>query len=138
MGYFELLARFETGLDVSALNLIRREWGYMLANGPRTTMWESIGPFGGPPPGGSWDHGWSSGAAPALTSFVLGVQPVSPGFGTFTVRPHVGDLLWAKGSVRTPHGPIRVAWRLVGGKPLITVNAPAGARRVGRSGHWIT
>jgi hypothetical protein len=131
MNYFELLARFGSGLDESALNLIRNEWGYMLANGPKTTMWESIGPFGGPPPGGSFDHGWSSGAAPALTSFALGVRPVSPGFATFTVTPHPGGLQWARGTVPTPHGAIRVQWRLVQGKPVISVTAPEGTRRVG-------
>jgi hypothetical protein len=131
MGYFELLARFQSGLDVSALNLIRNEWGYMLANGPKTTMWESIGPFGGPPPGGSFDHGWSSGAAPALTAFVLGVQPLTPGFGTFAVKPHPGGLQWARGVVPTPHGPIRVQWRLVRGRPVVSVTAPKEARRLG-------
>src|SRR5581483_10089381 len=130
IGYFEVLARFGVGLDVSALNLIRHEWGYMLANGPRSTMWESIGPFGGPPRGGSWDHGWSRRAGPALTSYVLGVQPASPGFATFTVAPHVGDLTWGRGVVPTPHGPIHVTWQRTGTKLHVSVVAPPGARRV--------
>ena len=44
ISYYELLARYQIGLDDSAITLIRREWGYMLANGPRSTMWETIGP----------------------------------------------------------------------------------------------
>jgi hypothetical protein len=129
MSYFEVLARFQAGLDASALNLIRREWGYMLANGPRTTMWETIAPYGGGPVGGSWDHGWSSGAAPALTSYVLGVQPTSPGFATFTVRPHLdAGVWWARGTVPTPHGTIRVAWRLDRNRVMVSVAAPAGTR----------
>src|SRR5207237_6127119 len=82
MGYFEVLARYQSGLGDYALGLIRREWGYMVKNGARDRMWELIGPYGGGPPGPypSWDHGWSSGAAPALTSYVLGVQPTSPGY----------------------------------------------------------
>jgi hypothetical protein len=28
----------------------------------------------------SVDHGWSSGAAAAITRYVLGVQPTAPGF----------------------------------------------------------
>ena len=56
----------------------------------------------------SWEHGWSSGAAPALTTYVLGVQPTSPGFATFTVTPHPGGLDSARGVVPTPRGPIRV------------------------------
>jgi hypothetical protein len=133
MSYFELLARFKLGLDDSAFSLLRREWEYMLANGPKTTMWESIGPYGGGPPGGSWDHGWSSGAAPALTSYVLGVRPTSPGFRTFVVRPHPGGLGWAKGAVPTPHGLLRVSWAYdTRGRVAVTVQAPPGTRWVDR------
>ena len=103
-------------------------WGYMLANGPRTTMWETIAPFGGGPLGGSWDHGWSSGAAPALTSYVLGVQPTSPGYATFTVTPHPTDLSYARGTVPTPHGDITVSWTYARGKLSLSVDAPAGER----------
>jgi hypothetical protein len=52
MSYFEVLARYHEGLDSSALELIRREWGYMVTHGPRQGMWELIGPWGGPPPVG--------------------------------------------------------------------------------------
>jgi hypothetical protein len=131
IGYDELLARFSIGLDRSALQLIRLEWGYMLANGPGR-MWELISPFGGGPIdqrlGGGWDMGWSAGAAPALTDYVLGVQPMSPGFATFTVRPHPGDLAWARGTIDTPHGPITVSWRNVDGKIKIAVRNPPGTR----------
>jgi hypothetical protein len=127
MNYFELLARFGAGDDRGALNVIRREWGYMLGQEPGT-MWESLDDDSGRPvtPNGSLEHGWSSGAAPALTSFVLGVQPTSPGFATFTVTPHPGNLTWAQGQVPTPHGTIAVSWRLRRGKPVVTVNAPPG------------
>jgi hypothetical protein len=129
--YFEVLARYAAGDDRGALNLIRREWGYMVKNGPRSTMWETIGPNGGGPTDQhpSWDAGWSSGAAPALTSYVLGVQPTSPGYATFTVTPHRGDLGWAAGSVVTPHGRLRVSWRYdAKGFPVLRVHAPPGTR----------
>src|SRR5262249_30809970 len=45
MAYFEVLARYAVGFDVSALELIRREWGWMLEHGPGT-MWETIGTGG--------------------------------------------------------------------------------------------
>src|SRR5262249_8130457 len=86
IGYYEVEARYAAGLDDSALELIRREWGYMVENGPHEGMWENIGPHGGGPTdrmGQSWEHGWSSGAAPALSNEVLGLEPGSPGFGTF-------------------------------------------------------
>ncbi len=126
MSYFELVARYETGLDSSAIALIRREWGYMLANGPKTTMWETIGAFGGPPVSSkpSWDHGWSSGAAPALTNYALGVMPASPGFATYVAEPHPGDLKWASGTVPTPRGPISFHWAYGQGALTAMVVAP--------------
>lgn len=132
MSYFELLARYQVGLDSSALALVRREWGYMVANGPRSTMWETIGANGGPPVDQhpSWDHGWSSGAAPALTSYALGVTPVSPGFGSYLAYPHPADLRWARGVVPTPHGPIRFRWAYGRGKITATVVAPVPGRIV--------
>jgi Bacterial alpha-L-rhamnosidase 6 hairpin glycosidase domain/Bacterial alpha-L-rhamnosidase C-terminal domain len=127
IGYFDVLARFSVGDDEAALDLIRREWGFMLDNGPGT-MWENIDASTGKPVDidPSWDHGWSSGAAPALTTQVLGVRPVSPGFAKFVVTPHPGDLTFASGDVPTPHGTIHVSWRLVAGSPVVTVSAPHG------------
>ncbi len=133
ISYYEVVARFAAGDDLRALDLIRREWGYMLANGPQSTMWETIGPFGGRPTDQwpSWDAGWSAGAAAALTEWVLGVQPTSPGFSTFTVTPHTGDLTSASGTVPTPRGDIQVAWTLApDGSPSVTVTAPPGTRWV--------
>jgi hypothetical protein len=127
VSYFELVARFSANADASALDLIKREWGFMASRGPGT-MWETIASeLGGTVDfNPSWAHGWSSGAAPALTTYVLGVQPTSPGFATFTVTPHPGGLTSARGVVPTPHGPIRVAWELNGGKLSLQVTAPGG------------
>lgn len=128
MSYFELIARYQMGLDSSAVALVRREWGYMLANGPKSTMWETIGPFGGPPvdTNPSFDHGWSSGAAPALTNYALGVQPASPGFASYVAQPHPADLRWARGTVPTPHGAISFSWAYGRGKMTARVTAPVG------------
>ena len=152
ISYFEVLARFASGLDTSATDLIRREWGYMAYNGPQTTMWETIGPFGGPPVDQhpSYDSGWSSGAAPALTQYVLGVTPSGLGFRRVHLAPHPADVTWAKGDVPTPHGTVHVSWSYdqsgfkesvrspVGG----TLTVPFGGRatfdgkpRASRSGH---
>ncbi|HZQ04628.1 MAG TPA: alpha-L-rhamnosidase C-terminal domain-containing protein [Gaiellaceae bacterium] len=134
ISYFEVLARYAAGQPEIALQLIRREWGYMAKYGPATnrgTTWETIGPYGGGPVNvhRSWDAGWSSGAAPALTNYVLGVQPASPGYATFTVTPHRGDLAWARGSVVTPHGLLTVSWRRTAtGQVRVQVAAPPGTR----------
>jgi hypothetical protein len=135
IGYFDALARFRLGLDASAFDLIRRDWGYMATHGPGT-MWETIGPYGGGPVDThpSWDAGWSSGAAPLLTGYLLGVRPTSPGYATFDVNPRTNDLAWARGVVPTPHGAIRVSWRATPSGLVVDVTAPPGttARVYGR------
>lgn len=127
IGYFELVARFRLDLDDSGIDLLRREWGYMVRNGPGT-MWETIGPFGGFPEHGSAAHGWSTGAAPALVEWVLGVRPTSPGYATFAVVPHTGDVGSASGDVQTPHGAIHVEWVHTGAHVTVRVTAPPGTR----------
>ncbi|HEX5448806.1 MAG TPA: alpha-L-rhamnosidase C-terminal domain-containing protein [Gaiellaceae bacterium] len=133
ISYDELVARFQMNLDSSAFDLLRREWGYMRRTGPGTD-WETIGPYGGPPTDQhpSFDSGWSSGAAAALSQFVLGVTPTSPGFATFTVHVHANDLKWAHGDVPTPHGPIHVSWKRLSNRrsALVKVTAPSGTRWV--------
>ena len=70
------------------------------------------------------------GCLPALTNELLGATPTAPGFSTWTVSPHPGSVLWARGVVPTPHGPLSVQWqaRTKRGEPSFTlrVTAPAG------------
>ena len=89
------------------------------------TMWENIGPDGTATESRtSLAHGWASGPTPILTSYVLGVQPVDPGYQTFTVEPHPGSLRWAVGAVPTPYGQIFVSWVSTGHRLSLTVAAP--------------
>ena len=64
-----------------------------------------------------------------MTSYVLGVQPVDPGYATFTVAPHFGSLTWAKGAVPTPYGQIFVSWVKKGAS--YSLNGPGAARNHG-------
>ena len=143
-----MLARFATGDDARALELVRREWGWMLdpARGGPGTMWEAIGSWGSidgyEKRFTSMAHGWSTGAAPALTAYVLGVRPTSPGYATFDVDPHRGDLGWAQGQVPTPHGPIRFAWSRAGARLVVPPGTVAhvhlgGFDRLVGAGTWI-
>jgi Bacterial alpha-L-rhamnosidase C-terminal domain/Bacterial alpha-L-rhamnosidase 6 hairpin glycosidase domain len=114
INYWEVLARFAVDDDQTAIELLRRTWGWMLDHDPASTMWEAIGPGGTVETyygrEASMAHGWSAGAAPALTNFVLGINPTTPGFARVTIAPHPGSLRWAQGQVPTPHGSLRVAW----------------------------
>jgi alpha-L-rhamnosidase len=71
-------------------------------------------------------HGWGSGPTSALSKYVLGVRPVSPGYKTWLVEPQSGDLTWAKGRVPTPYGPIEVRWEKEGNEFILRVEVPEG------------
>lgn len=130
ISYFEIEARFRTGLADSALEEIRRLYGWMEKNDPGITMWEGISDGGQPYEGGftSLAHGWGTGVVPALTNYILGVTPQGPGFSTFNVKPIPGDVTWAKGTVPTPSGPIQVSWNIdqAMGQFSLSVSSPAG------------
>jgi alpha-L-rhamnosidase len=121
--FYVISAMAQAGHRREALDWIRKYWGGMIAEGA-TSFWEgydtswpkenfhanlqaddSKGYFV------SLSHGWSSGPTAWLSEQVLGVRPASPGFAHSTIRPDLMGLEWAKGSVPTPQGEIRVDYR---------------------------
>lgn len=128
--YPELVARFETGRPDSAIDQIKRTYGWMDTHDPGTTYWEGIGPNGSAYEQGytSMAHGWSTGVLPALTHQLLGAKPTSPGYATWEVRPNPGEVRWAQGQLPTPHGPLGVEWSRDGGTFSLTVRVPRGSR----------
>lgn len=130
ISYFEIQARFQSGLAPTALEQIRRMYGWMEASDPGITMWEGIGASGLPYEGAftSLCHGWSTGVVSLLTNYILGVIPTGSGFNTYSIKPIPGDVTWANGVVPTPSGPISVYWEsdAVDGLFYLSVNSPAG------------
>lgn len=128
-GSMEVHAHFVAGDDVGALNLIRRQWGYMLTNPTSTnsTFWEGFladGSFGYAG-GGSYmsnAHGWASGPTAALTEYVLGLAPDPVVDGQVIVRPHPGDLTHAEGRL----GGVTVSWDRQGAALTLTLTVPPG------------
>ncbi|MGW2234266.1 alpha-L-rhamnosidase-related protein [Streptomyces sp. NPDC001759] len=128
--YPEIVARFLAGRTDSALDQIRRTYGWMDGHDPGITHWEGIGPGGSLYEDAytSMAHGWSTGVLPALTHHLLGARPVSPGYATWEVRPQPGDVTWAQGQLPTPHGALRVAWENSGRRFHVVLDIPRGTR----------
>ena len=126
--YPEIQARFQAGQADSAIDQIKRMYGWMTTHDPGITSWEGIGAGGSmyEGPYTSAAHGWSTGVLPALTNDLLGATPTGPGFSTWTVAPHPGSVSWARGQLPTPHGPLRVAWSNGKNRFTLTVDAPPG------------
>jgi alpha-L-rhamnosidase len=128
---YEVEADYLAGDTSDAEHLMHLTWDQMIdARNPffTGTMWENIGPDGTATEARtSLAHGWASGPTPILTGYVLGVQPVKPGYQTFTVSPHPGSLRWAEGAVPTPYGQILVRWAKDRHRFSLTVAVPAQA-----------
>jgi Bacterial alpha-L-rhamnosidase C-terminal domain/Bacterial alpha-L-rhamnosidase 6 hairpin glycosidase domain len=126
---YEVEADYLAGDTAGAEHLMHLTWNQMID--PQNpfftgTMWENIGPDGTATEARtSLAHGWASGPTPILTGYVLGVQPVNPGYQTFTVAPHFGSLRWAEGAVPTPYGRIFARWTRDGHRFSLTVAVPA-------------
>lgn len=136
--YYTLCGLSRIGQTQQAMDFVRTFWGGMLAEGA-TSWWEGYDPNwpkdhfhlhlqadDGTGTFVSLCHGWSAGPTAWLTDWVLGVRPTSGGFNTCTIDPQLGDLGWAKGSVPTPHGILRVEVHRMGGSNQLELIIPKG------------
>jgi alpha-L-rhamnosidase len=129
---YELDARFASGETASALALTNLMWGQMVnKKGPfyTGTLWEKLGQNGQiTDSNASLAHGWATAPVSAFSSYLLGVQPTSPGYKTWTIAPQTGGLAWAQGLVPTPSGAIVSRWQSGNGSFKLTIAAPSGTQ----------
>ncbi len=125
---FEILAA--EGLDDLAGAMVsRREfpgWGFMLDRGA-TTLWEN---WKGSDNTFSQNHPMFGSVDAWLFKSVLGLAPAQDavGFDRIVIRPNaVAGVTWARGGHRTARGPVRVDWRLDGGRMRLEVEIPPGS-----------
>jgi len=102
---YYLEALFAAGRDAEAVRFMARDgdrsWYDMIAQGSTITMEAWSLKY---KPNQDWNHAWGAAPANLLSRYVLGVEPVRPGFAKFRVKPHLGKLAWARGRVPTPQG----------------------------------
>ena len=56
-----------------------------------------------------WNHAWGAAPANVISRFVLGVRPMTPGFGKILIKPELGTTLsYVDGTVPTIRGPISI------------------------------
>ena len=110
--YYVLYSMFDEKPQWS-LDYIRKYWGGQmklpLFNGGWHEAWE-IEKW--PNEIATTSHAWCSGPTALLPQKVLGVEPVSSGWKTFSVKPNPCDLKWAKGIIPSPFGAIGVDWKV--------------------------
>jgi alpha-L-rhamnosidase len=102
----------ENGEAAAAIRLITapgdRSWRHMLESGT-TITWEAWDQKY--KPNQDWNHAWGAAPANLLPRYVLGARPLAPGWSSVQIRPHPGDLQFAKGKLPTPRGPILIDWK---------------------------
>jgi hypothetical protein len=117
---YVLEAMIQTGLKGEAIDIIRDKWGKMIDEGA-VAYWEH------------WDglqsrcHAWSASPVYHLSQQILGVTPVDVGWSRVMIAPLPGKLDFARGTVPSPLGPIRVEWEKAAGDQLaVRVELPEG------------
>jgi alpha-L-rhamnosidase len=129
---FVLEALMKAGEFQAVLDTVREYWGVMLRHGAKT-CWECVSPAfrerGEGRPTRSHCHGWSAAPIHVLVRQVLGVIPLAPGFAVVKVAPDAPGIDFAQGTVPTPKGALRVAWRRNSdGTVSLDIDAPHGIK----------
>jgi hypothetical protein len=122
---------FENGQATQVLALITapgdRSWRHMAESGT-TITWEAWDQRY--KPNQDWNHAWGAAPANLLPRFVLGAQPLEPGWKRALIRPHPGPIEHAKGKIPTPLGPISIEWTNSSSFRLSLTLPPAMSARV--------
>jgi hypothetical protein len=102
---------FETGKDEEAAALMTakndRSWRHMVESGA-TITWEAWDQKY--KSNQDWNHAWGAAPANLLPRYILGVEPLTPGWKMVRIRPNIAGLSFAKGRVPTPRGAIELSW----------------------------
>ena len=135
MEKYVLEALFQMNAASQGLDRIRKRYKPMLDFPGLTTLPENWMPEGTKPkPGepmvnscwGTYNHGWSGGPLTILSQKVCGIEPTSPGFKTFRIRPQLGYLKEASCTIESVSGKITVSIQKKGKQMEISTLIPEG------------
>ncbi|MDP4285254.1 MAG: alpha-L-rhamnosidase C-terminal domain-containing protein [Bacteroidota bacterium] len=107
---FLLDALYDNDEDDYALTLLdattQRSWYNMIRSGSTITMeaWDKVYK-----PNLDWNHAWGAAPANIIVRKLMGVEPLTPGFDTFQVKPELGNLSFAELKTPTIKGAISVS-----------------------------
>jgi len=132
ISFFHATAAFEQDRSDLAFDILDSVWSPMAQPGPyfTGTFWESELPIGYPSASTSMAHAWSAGIAAILSKYVLGIKPTAAGYTSWSIRPQLGNLTWAAGSVGTPQGIMTTSWNNSDAEFKILVNIPRSTNGV--------
>lgn len=106
-------------------------WLYPVTMGATTVWerWDSMLPDGTINPGEmtSFNHYALGAVADWMHKAIGGIRPLEPGYARVLIAPQPGQGIdWARTSLKTPHGEVRVEWTLDGGAFRLEATVPDG------------
>jgi hypothetical protein len=121
-----LQALFQSGDADTALGLMTtngpRGWLNMISMGSTLTTeaWNFTDK-----PNMDWNHAWGAAAGNLIQRFVLGLQPVTAGYGQILIQPQLGQTLsFVQGVVPTVRGPVSIQASNGPGQFQLLLNIP--------------
>ena len=124
---FLLDALYQAGEADYALSLLTsdsvRSWYNMLRVGSTLTLEAWDDSF---KPNQDWNHAWGAAPGNILPFRLMGFQPLDPGCTRVRIHPQLASLKWARATIPTALGPVRIRVRVRSGQPHIRVHAPRG------------
>lgn len=125
----------DTGHSEGAYRLLLEQgcpsWLYPVTMGATTVWerWDSMLPDGTINPGEmtSFNHYALGAVADWMHKTVGGISPLAPGYSKVRIAPVPGQGIgWAKTALKTPHGTVRVEWKLDDGVLHLEATVPEG------------
>lgn len=123
---FLMDALYEAGDAEYALHMLTktddRSWYNMIRVGSTISLeaWDNKYK-----PNQDWNHAWGAAPANIIPRRLMGVEPLTPGFGTARIKPQLASLEWAEATVPTIRGAIRISVDNSPGAYTLKVAIPA-------------
>ncbi|MDR2146954.1 MAG: family 78 glycoside hydrolase catalytic domain [Tannerella sp.] len=99
-----------------------RGWYNMIREGSTITLeaWDNKYK-----PNQDWNHAWGAAPANIIPRKLVGVEPLTPGFGVVRIRPQIAGLEWVKAKIPTVKGEIHVDIQNKAGVFSMRISIPA-------------
>jgi tetratricopeptide (TPR) repeat protein len=123
---FLMDALYEAGDSEYALYMLTktddRSWYNMIRAGSTISLeaWDNKYK-----PNQDWNHAWGAAPANIIPRRLMGVEPLTPGFGTARIKPQTGSLEFAEAIIPSIKGEIRLSITNGKGKYTMQLNIPA-------------
>ncbi|WP_020595772.1 alpha-L-rhamnosidase C-terminal domain-containing protein [Spirosoma panaciterrae] len=126
---FLMDALYDSGMGDYAFDLLtattQRSWYNMIRVGSTISMeaWDIAFK-----PNLDLSHAWGAAPANLIVRKLMGVEPLTPGFDTFQIKPQLGRLTQATATIPTIKGAVTVAIKKTAATETMSIHVPGGSQ----------